>query len=76
MWRYVFMEQFLMVIFQKLSTSVNVLRFLKSLLSKILKIKIICKFAFSCIQCNTRTTGDIVQTMKCQINKTAMCAEQ
>jgi hypothetical protein len=44
--------------------------------SKTLKIKIISKFTSSFFQCNTRTTGDSVQVMKCQINKMTMYAEQ
>lgn len=59
MWLYVFVQQFCMVIFQKLNkSSVDVPRSLNTSLSKILKIKIISKFTSSAIQCNIRTTGD------------------
>lgn len=53
MWLYVLVQQFFMVIFQKLNkSSVNVSRSLNTCLSKILKIKIISIFTSSATQCN------------------------
>lgn len=79
MWLYVFVQQFFMVIFQKLNESnVTVSRSLNTHLSKILKIQIISKFTSIAIQCNIRTTGDSAHVMKCQMTNqmTVMCTGQ